>query len=128
MPRVASGCLRSHPLNPVASFLAVSDEGAWRRLRQEGVCLRRLWGGGVGTHPEFTEKAAGVGGLNLDPPQTAVVLGVGEKLRVRVPSKEVGGVETGSGNRFQGFKSTYRRRGAFNLSAVLQAVAGTIRT
>ena len=57
----------------------VSAIHVWRVLRKHGIHLQRRRSWCVSTDPQFTQKAADIVGLYLEPPENAVVISVDEK-------------------------------------------------
>ena len=68
----------------------VSRHHVWRVLRKHGIHLQRRHSWCVSTDPEFTQKAADIVGLYLDPPENAVVMGVDEKPAIQVLERAQG--------------------------------------
>jgi transposase len=101
----------------VAKELGTSVHAVWRLLRKEGVCLSRQRSWCVSTDPEFIPKAADIVGLYLNPPENALVISIDEKPSIQALERSTGYVQTDSGKIVRGFKSTYKRHGAFNLFA-----------
>ena len=111
----------------LAQALGVSDDIVWRILRKEGIQLARRRSWCVSTDPEFTQKAADIIGLYLDPPNNALVLSVDEKPTIQAIERPTGYVKTSSGKVVRGMKSTYKRHGTINLFAALEVATGIIR-
>ena len=78
----------------LAQVLGVSDDIVWRILRKEGIQLARRRSWCVSTDPEFTQKAADMIGLYLDPPTHALVLSVDEKPTIQAIERPTGYVKT----------------------------------
>lgn len=110
----------------LAKILNTSVDAVWRLLRKEGIQLSRQRSWCVSTDPEFTEKAADIVGLYLDPPKNAIVISVDEKPSIQALSRKTGYVITGNGKIVRGVKSTYRRNGTVNLFAALKVATGQI--
>lgn len=112
----------------IASHLGASADAVWRVLRKEGICLTRQRSWCVSTDPEFTNKAAEIVGLYLNPPENALVISVDEKPSIQALERTRGYVCTSSGKIVQGLKSTYKRNGTLNLFAALNVATGAIHT
>src|SRR5260370_21388226 len=108
----------------VAEKLDASVHAVWRVLRREGIYLQRRRSWCVSTDKEFAPKAAEVVGLYLNPPGTAVVLGVDQKPSIQAIERASGYVETADGNVLRVLKSTYNRHGTLNLLATLDSATG----
>lgn len=63
----------------------VSPAHVWRVLRRHGIHLQRRHSWCISTDPEFTQKAADIVGLYLEPPKNAVVISVDEKPAIQAP-------------------------------------------
>jgi len=112
----------------VAKHLQASVDAVWRVLRKEGICLSRQRSWCVSTDPEFSNKAADIVGLYLNPPENALVISVDEKPSIQALERASGYVETDNGKIVRGFKSTYKRHGTLNLFAALEVATGAIHT
>ena len=110
----------------LAQALGVSDDAVWRLLRKEGICLSRLRTWCVSTDPEFTQKAADIVGLYLNPPENALIVSVDEKPSIQALSRTTGYVISGDRKVIRGMKSTYRRNGTLNLFAALKIAMGQV--
>ena len=110
----------------VAKHLNVSVDAVWRLLRKEGICLSRQRSWCVSTDPEFTNKAANIVGLYLNPPEKAFVVSIDEKPSIQALERSTGYVQTDNGKIVRGFKSTYKRNGTLNLFAALEISTGII--
>jgi transposase len=74
----------------LADTLGVSQAAIWRALRKEGIHLHRARSWCISTDPEFTEKAADIVGLYLNPPLNALVLSVDEKPSIQALERKIG--------------------------------------
>ena len=110
----------------LAKVLGVSDDAVWRLLRKEGICLSRLRTWCISTDPEFTQKAAEIVGLYLNPPENALIISVDEKPSIQALSRTTGYVVTNDSKVVRGMKSTYRRNGTLNLFAALKVAIGQV--
>ena len=63
----------------------VSPHYVWRVLKRHGIHLQRRRSWCVSTDPQFTQKAADIVGLYLNPPENAVVISVDEKPAIQGP-------------------------------------------
>ncbi len=66
-----------------ASLGDVSADQVWRILRRHDIRLSRQHSWSISTAPEFTPRAADIVGLYLNPPESALVLCVGENPAVQ---------------------------------------------
>jgi hypothetical protein len=66
-----------------ASLGDVSADQVWRILRRHDIRLSRQHSWSISTAPEFTPKAADIVGLYLNPPESALVLCVGENPAIQ---------------------------------------------
>lgn len=99
----------------------------WRALRKEGIHLHRARSWCISTDPEFTEKAADIVGLYLNPPLNALVLSVDEKPSIQALERRSGYVQTCDKAWVKAYKSTYKRHGTLNLFAALNVATGEIK-
>ena len=77
--------------NLVARALGdVTPHQVWRVLRQHGFQLQRRRTWCVSTDPQFTEKAAEIVGLCVDPPENGVVISVDEKPSIQAMERAQG--------------------------------------
>jgi len=111
----------------LAELLNVSQAAVWRVLRKEGIHLHRARSWCVSTDPEFTEKAADIIGLYLDPPLNALVLSVDEKPSIQALERKVGYVQTRDKSWVKAYQSPYKRHGTLNLFAALNVATGEIK-
>lgn len=112
----------------LAKHLGSSADAVWRVLRKEGICIARQRSWCVSTDPEFTQKAADIVGLYLNPPEKALVISIDEKPSIQALERAKGYVCTSNGKIVQGLKSTYKRNGTLNLFAALNVATGEIHT
>ena len=111
----------------LAELLNVSQAAVWRVLRKEGIHLHRARCGCIRTDPEFTEKAADIVGLYLNPPLNALVLSVDEKPSIQGLERKSGYIQTRDKAWVKAYKSTYKRHGTLNLFAALNVATGEIK-
>ncbi len=111
----------------LAETLGVSKAAVWRALRKEGIHLHRARSWCISTDPEFTEKAADIVGLYLNPPLNALVLSVDEKPSIQALERRSGYVQTRDKTWVKAYKSTYKRHGTLNLFAALNVATGEIK-
>jgi transposase len=111
----------------LANTLGVSQAAIWRALRKEGIHLHRARSWCISTDPEFTEKAADIVGLYLNPPLNALVLSVDEKPSIQALERKIGYVQTRDKTWVKAYKSTYKRHGTLNLFAALNVATGEIK-
>lgn len=110
----------------IGKALGVSEDVVWRILRKEGVQLQRHRSWCISTDPEFSEKAADIVGLYLNPPENAMVISVDEKPGIQALQRKSGYVYSDSGKIVRAYKSTYKRNGTLNLFAVLHIASGSV--
>lgn len=105
----------------------VSRHQVWRVLRKHGIHLQRRHSWCVSTDPEFTQKAADIVGLYLDPPENAIVIGVDEKPAIQVLERAQGWLRLPDGQALRGFSHEYKRHGTTTLFAALEVATGMVR-
>jgi transposase len=105
----------------------VSRHQVWRVLRKHGIHLQRRHSWCVSTDPEFTQKAADIVGLYLDPPENAIVMGVDEKPAIQVLERAQGWLRLPDGQALRGFSHEYKRHGTTTLFAALEVATGMVR-
>jgi transposase len=105
----------------------VSRHQVWRVLRKHGIHLQRRHSWCVSTDPEFTQKAADIVGLYLDPPENAVVISVDEKPAIQVLERAQGWLRLPDGQALRGFSHEYKRHGTTTLFAALEVATGMVR-
>jgi transposase len=106
----------------------VSSDQVWRTLRRHGISLRRRRSWCLSTDPEFTQKAADIVGLYLDPPENALVLCVDEKPGIQALERSQGWLRLPDGRSLTGFAREYRRHGTTTLFAALEVASGLVQT
>lgn len=106
----------------------VSADQVWRTLRRHGISLRRRRSWCISTDPEFTQKAADVVGLYLDPPENALVLCVDEKPHIQALERAQGWLRLPDGRALTGFAHEYKRHGTTTLFAALEVASGRVQT
>lgn len=105
----------------------VSPHQVWRVLRKHGIHLQRRHSWCVSTDPEFTQKAADIVGLYLDPPQNAVVISVDEKPAIQALERAQGWLRLPNGAALRGFNHEYKRHGTTTLFAALEVATGMVK-
>ncbi|MDP2652376.1 MAG: IS630 family transposase [bacterium] len=105
----------------------VSPHHVWRILRQHGIHLQRRRSWCISTDPEFTQKAADIVGLYLNPPENAVVLSVDEKPAIQALERAQGWLRLPDGQAVRGFSHEYKRHGTTTLFAALEVTTGFVR-
>lgn len=110
----------------LARELNMSPHAVWRILKKEGIQLARMRSWCVSTDPEFTQKAADIVGLYLNPPEDAVVISIDEKPSIQALTRTVGYIQCQDKSIIRAFKSTYRRNGTINLFAALDIARGHV--
>lgn len=97
-------------------------------MRKEGIQLNRKRSWCVSKDKNFTQKAADIIGLYLDPPANAIVLSIDEKPSIQALQRSHGYVKSSSGKIIRGEQSTYKRNGTTNLMAALEIATGKVIT
>ncbi len=105
----------------------VSPHYIWRVLRRHGIHLQRRHSWCVSTDPEFTQKAADIVGLYLDPPDNAIVIGVDEKPAIQALERAQGWLRLPNGQALRGFNHEYKRHGTTTLFAALEIATGLVQ-
>lgn len=105
----------------------VSPHHIWRVLRRHGIHLQRRHSWCVSTDPEFTQKAADIVGLYLDPPDNAIVISVDEKPAIQALERAQGWLRLPNGQALRGFNHEYKRHGTTTLFAALEIATGTVQ-
>jgi transposase len=105
----------------------VSPHHIWRVLRRHGIHLQRRHSWCVSTDPEFTQKAADIVGLYLDPPDNAIVISVDEKPAIQALERAQGWLRLPSGQALRGFNHEYKRHGTTTLFAALEIATGMVQ-
>jgi transposase len=105
----------------------VSPHYVWRVLRRHGIHLQRRRSWCVSTDPEFTQKAADIVGLYLDPPKNAVVISVDEKPAIQALERAQGWLRLPDGQALRGFNHEYKRHGTTTLFAALEVATGMVK-
>jgi transposase len=105
----------------------VSSHQVWRVLRRHGIHLQRRHSWCISTDPEFTQKAADIVGLYLDPPQNAVVISVDEKPAIQALERAQGWLRLPDGQALRGFNQEYKRHGTTTLFAALEVATGIVK-
>jgi transposase len=114
--------------NLVAQQLGdVSHDQVWRVLRKHSIHLQRRHSWCVSTDPEFTQKAADIVGLYLDPPQNAVIISVDEKPAIQALERAQGWLRLPDGQALRGFNHEYKRHGTTTLFAALEVATGMVK-
>jgi transposase len=105
----------------------VSPHHVWRVLRRHGIHLQRRHSWCASTDPEFTQKAAEIVGLYLDPPDNAIVIGVDEKPAIQALERAQGWLRLPNGQALRGFSHEYKRHGTTTLFAALEIATGLVQ-
>lgn len=87
----------------------VSQHQVWRVLRKHSIHLQRRHSWCISTDPQFTQKAADVVGLYLNPPDNAVVISVDEKPAIQALERAQGWLRLPDGQALRGFSHEYKR-------------------
>jgi transposase len=106
----------------------VSDDQVWRVLRKHGIHLRRRRSWCVSTDPQFSQKAADIVGLYLEPPENALVICVDEKPSIQALERAQGWLRLPDGQSVRGFNHEYKRHGTTTLFAALEVATGLVQT
>jgi transposase len=105
----------------------VSQYQVWRVLRKHGIHLQRRHSWCVSTDPEFTQKAADIVGLYLNPPENAVVISVDEKPAIQALERTQGWLRLPDGQAMRGFNHEYKRHGTTTLFAAMEIATGLVK-
>ena len=97
----------------------------WRVLQKHGIHLQRRRSWCMSTAPQFTQKAADIVGLYLDPPENAVVISVDEKPAIQALERAQGWLRLPNGQAVRGHNHEYKRHGT-TLFAALEIHTGTV--
>ena len=109
------------------SLGGVSEHYIWRVLKRHGIHLQRRHSWCVSTDPEFTQKAADIVGLYLNPPENAMVISVDEKPAIQALERAQGWLRLPNGQALRGFNHEYKRHGTTTLFAALEVATGMVR-
>ncbi len=104
----------------------VSSHHIWRVLKGHGIHLQRRHSWCVSTDPEFTQKAADIVGLYLNPPENAVVISIDEKPAIQALERAQGWLRLPDGQALRGFSHEYKRHGTTTLFAALEVATGMV--
>jgi transposase len=105
----------------------VSHHQVWRILRKHGIHLQRRHSWCISTDPQFTQKAADVVGLYLNPPDNAVVISVDEKPAIQALERAQGWLRLPDGQAMRGFSHEYKRHGTTTLFAAMEIATGMVK-
>jgi len=105
----------------------VSPHQVWRVLKRHGIHLQRRHSWCVSTDPDFTQKAADIVGLYLDPPEDAIVISVDEKPAIQALERAQGWLRLPDGQALRGFNHEYKRHGTTTLFAALEVATGMVK-
>jgi len=105
----------------------VSPQYVWRVLRHRAIHLQRRHSWCVSTDPEFTQKAADIVGLYLNPPEDAIVISVDEKPAIQALERVQGWLRLPDGQALRGFSHEYKRHGTTTLFAALEVATGMVK-
>ena len=105
----------------------ISKHHIWRVLRRHDISLERRRSWCISTDPAFTQKAADIVGLYLNPPENAVVLSVDEKPHIQALERAQGWLKLPNGKALTGFNHEYKRHGTTTLFAALQVSTGLVK-
>lgn len=106
----------------------VSALHVWRVLQKHGIHLQRRRSWCVSTDPQFTQKAADIVGLYLDPPENAMVISVDEKPAIQALERAQGWLRLADGQAVRGHSHEYKRHGTTTLFAALEVHTGIVHT
>lgn len=104
----------------------VSALQVWRVLRKHGIHLQRRRSWCISTDPQFTQKAADIVGLYLDPPENAMVISVDEKPAIQALERAQGWLRLPNGQAVRGHSHEYKRHGTTTLFAALEVHTGAV--
>ena len=106
----------------------VPPQQVWRVLRKHGIHLQRRHSWCVSTDSEFTQKAADIVSLYLDPPENALVLSLDEKPAIQALERAQGWLRLPNGQAVRRFNHEYKRHGTTTLFAALDVATGIAHT
>ena len=98
----------------------------WRVLQRHGIHLQRRRSWCVSTDPQFTQKAADIVGLYLNPPENAVVISVDEKPAIQALERAQRWLRLPNGQAVRGRNHEYKRHGTTTLYAALEVHTGVV--
>jgi hypothetical protein len=104
----------------------VHEQQVWRFLRAHKIDLsgRKSW---CESHdPEFVAKAADVIGLNMAPPENAIVICVDEKPSIQALERAQGYLKLLNGRALTGHSHDYKRNGTSTLFAAFEVATGKV--
>lgn len=104
----------------------VSPDQVWRVLRKYDIHLQRRHSWCLSTDPQFTQKAADIVGMYLDPPENAVVISVDEKPSIQALERAQGWLRLPNGAAVRGRTHEYKRHGTTTLFAALEVHTGLV--
>ena len=104
----------------------VSTDQVWRILRRYDIHLQRRHSWCLSTDPQFTQKAADIVGLYLDPPEGAFVISVDEKPSIQALERAQGWLRLPNGSAVRGHTHEYKRHGTTTLFAALEVHTGLV--
>jgi len=105
----------------------VSADHVWKVLRKHGIHLQRRRSWCVSTDPQFTQKAADIVGLYLNPPENAVVISMDEKPSIQALERAQGWLRLSNGQALRGYTHEYKRHGTTTLFAALEVHTGVVQ-
>ena len=105
----------------------VSADQVWRVLRQYDIHLQRRHSWCVSTDPAFTQKAADIVALYLNPPENALVISVDEKPSIQALERAQGWLRLPNGGAIRGHTHEYKRHGTTTLFAALEVHTGQVQ-
>jgi len=105
----------------------VSAIHVWRVLRQYDIHLQRRRSWCLSTDPQFTQKAADIVGLYLNPPEGALVISVDEKPSIQALERAQGWLRLPNGKAVRGQTHEYKRHGTTTLFAALEVHTGLVQ-
>ena len=114
--------------NSVAQATGFPAHAVWGILRKDGIHLSRTRSWCISNDKNFTEKAADIVGLYINPPANAIIFSVDEKPSIQALKRKQGYAKTSNGKIVRGEQSTYKRNGVTNLIAVLEIATGRVIT
>jgi transposase len=104
----------------------VHEQDVWRFLRAQKIDLagRKSWC--ESDDPEFVAKAADVMGLDMAPPENAIVISVDEKPSIQALERAQGYLKLPNGRALTGHSHDYKRNGTSTLFAALEVATGKV--
>lgn len=96
-------------------------------LRKEGIKLQKWRSWFISADPEFAHKFADIAGLNLDPPESGIVVFMDEKPAIQTSEQAKGCLKLPIGKALTGVNHEYRKHGTGAFFAALNVPTGQVK-